>query len=114
MPPIYHITTPALWRAAGLAEAFRAGSLESEGLIHASTAAQVEGSANRFFGAEAELVVLEVDPDRLRSPLRWAASPHSPEPFPHVHGPIDRDAIVAPHPWSRGPDGRFRWPTVGP
>lgn len=112
-PSIYHLTTPDAWEAARAAGAYTAPSLASEGFIHASTPAQVEGSANRFFEGQPTLLALELDPGRLRSELRWDLSSHSADPFPHVYGPIDLDAVVAVVAWDRGDDGRFRWPPAG-
>ena len=40
MIPIYHLTTPEAWQAARDEPEFRVSSLDAEGFIHASTAAQ--------------------------------------------------------------------------
>jgi uncharacterized protein (DUF952 family) len=68
-------------------------TLATEGFIHCSTREQVAWVAKRWFKGKTGLVVLEIDETRLRSELRWVESEPG-QSFPHVHGPIDRAAIV--------------------
>ena len=70
MAEIFHITTRADWERAVAEGSYRADSLATEGFIHASTAGQVAGSANRFFRGATGLVVLRIDLDRVASPIR--------------------------------------------
>ena len=114
MAIIYHLTTDPAWAEAQAAGAYRAASLAAEGFLHASTAGQVEGSANRFFVGHPTVVVLTVDLDRVAVPVRWEPSPHSAEPFPHLYGPLNLDAVVGVASWARSADGSFRWPPAGP
>ena len=109
MTTIYHLTTQDAWNAARTAGEYRAESLATEGFIHASTAEQVEASANRFFALETNLLLLELAPEQLKSPLRWEASSHSEHPFPHVYGPINVEAVVRVFAWARGSAGTFQW-----
>ena len=92
MEPVYHLVTPTLWDDPSGAD-YRAASLGSEGFIHCSYAGQVAASANRFYAAAERLLLLVIDPARLRSPLE-AEPAGSGELFPHVHGPINRDAVT--------------------
>lgn len=88
---IFHITTRAAWDETG-AGPYRAASLESEGFIHCSTEAQVERTLARFFEGQAGLVLLVIDPERLTAEVKFEAADG--ESFPHVYGPIDRDAVI--------------------
>src|SRR5262245_33196732 len=90
---IYHLVLPSAW-AARPDEPYRTDSLATEGFIHCSYAHQVAASANRFYAAAAELLVLRIDPARLSSPLK-AEPAGSGELFPHVYGPINRDAVTS-------------------
>jgi uncharacterized protein (DUF952 family) len=58
-------------------------------------------------------VVLELDEDRLGSPLRWEQG-DPPDAagslFPHLYGPIPVAAVVAVHDFPPGPDGYFSLP----
>ena len=112
MTEIYHITSRADWEHALAGGSYRAASLASEGFIHASTVGQVAGSANRFFRGREGLIVLRIDLARVRAPIDWATSPHSNEPFPHLVGPLNLDAVVEVVPLEADPAGLFAWPPV--
>jgi len=107
---ILHITTRAEWDRAVADGEYRAGSLATEGFLHASTAEQVAGSAGRFFRGRSDLVVLRIDPARVRFPLRWEESMHSERPFPHIHGPLNLDAVIAVIALVPDESGSFVWP----
>src|SRR5262249_55932063 len=99
MPPVYHLVVRPLWEQSPERD-YRADSLTSEGFIHCSYADQVAKSANRFYATATDLVVLEIDPDQLCSPLK-AEPADSGELFPHLYGPINRDAVCAVRPMQR-------------
>jgi glutathione S-transferase len=100
---IYHLALAEDWREAERAGEYRVSTrgrrLEEEGFIHCSRAHQVAGVASRYYVGLDGLVLLTIDPDRLRSEVRYEAVPGSDEPFPHVYGPIDVDAVVRVEPW---------------
>jgi uncharacterized protein (DUF952 family) len=91
--PIFHITTREQWNHASLAGKYQADTLLIEGFIHCSTKAQLASSGRRHFAGESGLVVLEIDPARLRWELRWEESEG--ESFPHLYGPLDLDAVIS-------------------
>lgn len=105
MRTIYHMTTPRAWQLSG-SDVYRAASLDTEGFIHCSNADQVAGAANRFYSNEPELLVLCLDAARLQSPLRDEAAATG-ELFPHIYGPINRDAILEVRRLERGTDGQW-------
>lgn len=107
MRTIYHLVPRHVWEQ-DPEQPYRAESLASEGFIHCSFAEQVARSANRFYADAAELLLLHIDADRLSSPLREEASGTG-EIFPHIHGPLPRDAVVRVEPLARGPDGRWQF-----
>ena len=110
MTTIYHITTRAEWERALEQGSYHAGSLASEGFIHASTAGQVAGTARRFFSTGEGLVVLAIELDRVSVAIDWARSPHSADPFPHLLGPLNLDAVVEVVPLVRDLSGELVWP----
>ena len=107
MGTIYHLVLRSVWEA-NPDQPYRADSLASEGFIHCSFALQVESAANRFYAEAADLLLLHVDAKRLSSPLREGASGTG-EIFPHIYGPLNRDAVVKVETLSRGPDGRWQF-----
>jgi uncharacterized protein (DUF952 family) len=112
----YHIVDRAAWEQARAAGSYRPPSLDAEGFIHGSYAAQVVMPANNFYRGQANLVLLRIDPARVQAAIR-----HEPvgvshdgveriEVFPHIYGPLNPDAVVAVLDFPPGPDGRFALP----
>ncbi len=90
---IYHIVLPEDWQAfdTGL---YRAKSLETEGFIHCSFADQLDDVIKRYYKGVKKLVIIEIDSDKLMSRVLKEPSTNS-EIYPHIYGPVNRDAIVA-------------------
>lgn len=90
---------------------YEAQSWETEGFIHCSTSAQVCQPANALYRGERDLVLLEIDEERLPEPPRYEPGTHGePMLFPHVYGTVPVDAVVAVHEFPPGPDGTFELP----
>lgn len=89
---IYHIVLPEDW-AAFDTDLYVARSLETEGIIHCSFANQLDAVIKRYYAAVAEVVVLEIETERLMSRVVNEASTAN-EIYPHIYGPVNRDAIV--------------------
>lgn len=102
MPRLYHLLAPADWQATS--EVYQATSLAAEGFIHCSYANQVTRIANLFYREVPELLVLCIDPARLKSEVR-DEDPGTGERFPHVYGPIQRDAVLEVKKMERGQKG---------
>ena len=70
MASIFHVTTADVWDAAVAEGEYRQSTLdrtlEEEGFIHCSTAAQVPGTLRRFYQGIDDLVRLEIDPDQVK------------------------------------------------
>ena len=106
---IFHITTAADADRLMAEGQLAPPSLAAEGFVHCSTDAQVVATTERWFLPGAELVLLELDPDRLGAELRWPEV-YPGQRFPHVHGPLRAEAVVARVPW--GPADRAAWPSA--
>ena len=91
---IYHITTKLQWDKALQLGYYEATSLAIEGFIHCSTIEQVGGVLERYYQGQTDLLKLEIDPSKLRHELKYELAPSVHELFPHVYGPISRDAVV--------------------
>jgi uncharacterized protein (DUF952 family) len=107
MRRIYHLVPRSVWDAAP-AGPYRAPSLESEGFVHCSNREQVARSANKFYADESEMLILAIDPALLESELRDEEGRPG-ELFPHIYGPINREAIVEVTRLKRGPDGKWQF-----
>jgi uncharacterized protein (DUF952 family) len=109
---IYHIATQTDWEKAlrngEYTTSTRGVSLAEQGYLHASDAAQVAGVANAFYrDCGEDLVVLVIDPDRVRAEIRYERVPGADAPFPHIYGPLSPAAVLAARPFAPGPDGVF-------
>jgi uncharacterized protein (DUF952 family) len=97
---IYHLALSEDWEAARAVGRYEMSSLgltlAEQGFIHCSDVDQwpvVRGAI--YGGVTSELVLLEIDPARLGSPVvREVGVPETGEVFPHVYGPIDVSAVV--------------------
>src|ERR1700751_5003895 len=100
---IFHIARRMDWLKATETGEYRRSTLDrtlaEEGFIHASTATQVVGVANRFYGDATDLVLLAIDTGRLRSEIRFEAADHAREGgsevelYPHIYGTLTVDAV---------------------
>ena len=113
--PIYHLALPEDWAAAFVDGEYRTSTrgatLDEVGFVHASTRAQAESTANRFYADVDQLVLLTIDPDLLAHEIRWEPpTPDADEMFPHVYGPIPVGAVVSATFWTKATDERGgRW-----
>ena len=99
---IFHIATRADWD-----ETLRTGTyttstvgrtLAEEGFIHASRREQVAGVLERYYRSLGQpLVLLTIDPSRLTD-ADVRIEPVGDDTYPHVYGPISRDAVVEVEP----------------
>ena len=103
--PVFHLVGARDWEQAG--EPYAPASLETEGFIHCSTAAQVPRTAGALFAGRADLLLVEIDPGRLGVPVRWEDCYETGEEFPHLYGPLTPDAVIDVRPYVADEDGRF-------
>jgi uncharacterized protein (DUF952 family) len=108
MDAVFHLISRSVWETDPTTP-YRCASLDSEGFIHCAFADQVERCANKFHAHTLDLIVLEIDPRLLRSPLMIEPSDGVPNPlktlYPHVYGPINRDCVCRVLSPSRDGDG---------
>jgi uncharacterized protein (DUF952 family) len=73
---IYHITTRDASLLARQTGEYRTESLARDGFIHLSQHHQVLGVVNAFYAGQKDLVILIVDPTRLKAELKYEAPVH--------------------------------------
>jgi len=106
--PLLHLTSRTAWLAAQQSGAYVADTLGGEGFIHCSKPDQILRVANTFYSGQSGLVLLVIDPARLRSEVRWEpGTDMAGELFPHIYGPINLDAVLEVLDFQPGADGRF-------
>jgi uncharacterized protein (DUF952 family) len=120
MTYILHIITRERWEAAQHEPEYYGESLAAEGFLHFSTPAQVVGVADARFRGAQNLQLLVVDAARLTAPLRYEAPFKSTRAhevgqlFPHLYGPLNRDAVIAVVDFPPRADGNFDLPVLPP
>jgi len=110
---LVHLTAPAAWRVALSAGSLATPSLVADGFIHLTTPDQVPIPANALFAGRGDVLLLVIDPARLRSEVRWElGAPGDPETvrFPHLYGPLPVAAVTSVHPYRPGPSGFYESP----
>jgi glutathione S-transferase len=101
---IFHLATEDAWASAVATGTYTVSTLGLDlaevGFIHCSQADQVAGVHERFYRDVTDpLRLLTIDTDLLTS--RWQLDPvqGEPQPFPHIYGPLNLDAVVSAEPF---------------
>ena len=101
--PLFHLALKGDWEQAQDSGTYqwstRGMRLTEVGFIHCSWQEQVPKTFERFYADAGEIVLLEIDPIRLNSPLRADAIPTG-ELFPHLYGPLPIEAVRSITPYS--------------
>lgn len=95
---IYHITTQLQWDKALETGSYEADSLATEGFIHCSTEDQVAGVLDRYYKGQKGLIKLTIERNKVERPLIFELAGSINEVFPHIHGPLNINAVVAVSP----------------
>lgn len=94
MAVMFHICTRADWEQGKLAGAFSGDRLHLDGFIHCATPEQVDPVASRRYMGKPGLVVLEIDRDRVKPPVRDEDNGKG-IIYPHIYGPLNLDAVLS-------------------
>jgi uncharacterized protein (DUF952 family) len=119
---IYHIVIEADYRSGNDGQQYLPADFAAVGFVHCALEASVLPVANDYYAAVSDaLLLLRIDPTRLKSPTRYEAASPAPASgtshlatspvFPHVYGPIDNAAIDGIGILTRGEHG-YVWPTT--
>lgn len=103
-----HIAPIDRWEAE--ADLYIDPSLQTEGFIHCSTAAQVTIPANERFRGRTDLVLLVIDVDQVPSDVVFEDCYETGQTFPHIYGPIPRSAVTQVIRFLPDADGWFTLP----
>lgn len=108
--PLVHLCPRATWLAAHRRGRLEPDSLHDVGFIHLSALSQVHVPATALFAGREDIVLLEIDPERVPAEIRWEdGDPPHPDgwQFPHLYGPLPVTAVTHVHPYRPDPDGTF-------
>ena len=123
---ILHLIAKSEWDALPAQTPYLPATFGADGFIHCTGDELLMLSvANRFYtGVQGDVIVLQIDESKLTSQLKWEAPAHiEPVPpevdaefgaglaatvtFPHIYGPLNRDAIVGIKTLKRDAAGRY-------
>lgn len=109
-PMIIHLIKQTEWEASTNLEAIASSSLKHEGFIHCCNLEQLENIAECYYKGQSDLLILVIDERKLSSELKYEAAPGYTELYPHLYGPINREALAEVIPLPCGLDGTFKVP----
>jgi uncharacterized protein (DUF952 family) len=87
-----------------------ADSIESQGFIHMSTREQVIPVANSFYKDSEDLVLLFIDPKKIKVSLKWEGKNEIGEDFPHLYAPLPLDAVIRVEDFNKDDNGKYLMP----
>jgi uncharacterized protein (DUF952 family) len=103
---IYHLVPANHWHDLNLASPYLPRDFESDGFIHCTRGiALLLRVANTYYrDVPGEFLLLVIDETLVSAEIKYENG------FPHIYGPLNRDAIVAVHSMPRQIDGCFALP----
>ncbi len=103
---IVHLCPRKDWEEAKNQGEYKAASLATEGFIHCSRPDQLLEVANRYYQEVQDLVLLWIDPEKIKPEVCWEESDGA--IFPHIYGVLNLDAVIGVHEFIPGADGIYR------
>jgi uncharacterized protein (DUF952 family) len=101
-----HLVPLEYWRACDASQPYVPETFGADGFIHCTDdAKELMAVGNRYYVADRRVyIALVIDKARVKAEVRY----DDPEcAYPHIYGPLNRDAIVRVVPAPRDTDGRF-------
>lgn len=90
----FKILTAAQWAQFQADGVFQGAPVDlADGYIHLSTQDQVQGTLDKHFAGQEDLVIAEVDLTMLEDVLKWEPS-RGGALFPHIYGDLPMHAII--------------------
>ncbi|MGE5672853.1 MAG: DUF952 domain-containing protein [Mycobacterium leprae] len=107
----YHGTPKRYFESLDPSQPYRPPEFAQDGFIHCTDGREaVSIILTIVYRKNPEpFVVLYIDQDRVTSPVRYDDPAQI---YPHIYGPLNRDAIVAVREVKRAEDGTFHMPPV--
>jgi beta-hydroxylase len=89
----YKILTAAQWAHFRRHGVFHGAPVDlDDGYIHLSAADQLQGTLDKHFAGQSDLVIAEVDLAALGETVKWEVS-RGGALFPHIYGPLPMAAV---------------------
>ncbi len=107
MPDLtFHLTPEEVWETQKDAAHYTPEAYDADGFIHCTDGEhEVIAVGNRYYsGDPRSFVLLSIQPEHVASEIRYKDPDRI---FPHIYGPLNRDAIVGVRKVIRSADGSF-------
>jgi uncharacterized protein (DUF952 family)/flavin reductase (DIM6/NTAB) family NADH-FMN oxidoreductase RutF len=95
---IIHLIEENIWLKAKDQPSYFGDSLKELGFIHCCLPEQVDSVMQKWFPNREDIFILEIDSNLLNAPLIFENVEDSNDKFPHIYGPINRNAIITWYP----------------
>lgn len=92
--PVYHITKANDWKEAQMEQIYAPSSLRDEGFIHFATKEQLPRVIDRYFKDQTDLLLIHVDPLKVKAELKYEQVYEQESLYPHLYGPLNLDAVI--------------------
>jgi uncharacterized protein (DUF952 family) len=105
-PRFLHLTPAAVWESQAPDDYYTPEAFLADGFIHFTIGEkELLAVGNRYYADDRrEYAAVEVDPRRLLAEVKFEDPRRV---FPHLHGPLNRDAVTAVWRVRRASDGEF-------
>ena len=91
----YKILTADQWAQFQADGIFQGAPVDlADGYIHLSAADQLQGTLDKHFAGQKNLVIAEVDLAALGATVKWEVS-RGGAFFPHIYGPLPMSAVIS-------------------
>ncbi len=111
---ILHIARREEWEAEQAEGFYSPANFEREGFIHGSLPEQILGSAQKHYLGQRDLVLLGIDSRRVQAEIRFENLVGGSQPFPHIYGKLNRDAVIGTSSFEANSEGAFLLPPQVP
>lgn len=110
MSNIYHITTRDLWSNCRDKSTYTNPSIDEVGFIHCSTKEQTVPTLNRRYAGAQNLILLEIDSNKVNSKIIYEDLKGTGSDHPHVYGNIPLSSVTKAWKLKHDVDGNFYFP----
>ena len=109
MDILYHLVPADDWEAQPADRPYVPADYEREGFIHCTRGDELlDVVANRYYRDDPrKLLVLVLNVDGITSEIKYEVA-HDGVLYPHIYGPLNRDAIIEVCPMPRSPNGTYQ------
>ncbi len=107
---IYHFTERETYQSAQSQGFYKPRAFEMDGFIHCSTREQVLHVANFIAPKDGDLLLLEIDTEKVKAEIIHENLEGGDRLFPHIYGPIDLEAVLRAERFGVNSEGEFELP----